>query len=75
MVTFETMASESIEFGNKNLIEIARKKAVEGEKENTFISISRGFFNFNGEKRYKNSISVPLNEDVINFIADKLKKI
>lgn len=75
MVKFETLASEQIEFGNNNFIEIARKKAIEGERENTFISISRGFFTFSGEKRYKSSFTVPLNEKVINFIVKKLKEI
>ncbi len=75
MVTFETLKSEEIKFGNNNFIEIARKKAVTDEGENTFISISRGFFTQTGEKRYRKSFTVPLDDGVVNFISEKLKEI
>ena len=44
-VTFETIKSIEIKFGENNFIEVAKKKAIpkDGE-ENIFISISRGFF-------------------------------
>ncbi|MFA4819344.1 MAG: hypothetical protein WC613_00120 [Candidatus Aenigmatarchaeota archaeon] len=75
MVTFETIKSEEIKFGNSKFIEIARKKAVSEEGENTFISISSGFFTPDGEKRYRKSFTVPIDESVINFITEKLKEI
>ncbi len=75
MVSFETIKSEEIKFGNNNFIEIARKKAITDEGENTFISISRGFFTQTGEKRYRKSFTVPLDESVVAFIAEKLKEI
>lgn len=75
MVTFETIKSEEIKFGNNNFLEIARKKAITDEGENTFISISRGFFAQSGEKRYKKSFTVPLDDSVIDFIAKKLKTV
>ena len=75
MVTFETIKSEEIKFGNSNFLEIARKKAISEEGENTFISISRGFITPSGEKRNRKSFTVPLDENVIKFIAEKLKGI
>ena len=75
MVTFETIKSEEIKFGNSNFLEIARKKAISEEGENVFISISRGFITPSGEKRYRKSFTVPLDENVIKFIAEKLKEI
>ncbi|MEM7813320.1 MAG: hypothetical protein QW548_00270 [Candidatus Aenigmatarchaeota archaeon] len=75
MVQFETIAAEHVPFGNNNFIEVARKKAVDGERENIFISVSRGFFTPTGEKRYKTSVTVPLNPEVIDFVAKKLKEI
>ena len=75
MVTFETLKSEEIKFGNNNFIEIARKKAVTDEGAHTFISISRGFFTQTGEKRYRKSFTVPLDDGVVNFISEKLKEI
>lgn len=75
MVTFETLKSEEIKFGNNNFLEIARKKAVSDEGENEFISISRGFMTLNGEKRYRKSFTVPLNQEVVDFIVENLKKV
>ncbi|HLD38870.1 MAG TPA: hypothetical protein VJB05_00990 [archaeon] len=75
MVTFETIKSEEIKFGNSNFLEIARKKAISEEGENVFISISRGFITPTGEKRYRKSFTVPIDESVINFITEKLKEI
>ncbi len=75
MVTFETIKAEEIKFGNNNFLEIARKKAITDEGENTFISISRGFFTPTGEKRYRKSFTVPLDDAVIAFITEKLKEI
>lgn len=73
MVTFETIKSEEIKFGNNNFLEIARKKAVRPDNENIFISISRGFITFNGERRYTKSFTVPLDASVVEFISTKLK--
>jgi len=75
MVSFETIKSEEIKFGNNNFLEIARKKAVTEEGENTFISISRGFITPTGEKRYRKSFTVPLDENVIDFVCKKLKEV
>jgi len=74
MVEFETIKGEEISFGNNNFIEVAKKKAISEQGENVFMSISRGFVTPNGEKRYRKSFSVPLDEAVINFVADKLKE-
>ena len=75
MVTFETIKSEEIKFGNSKFIEVARKKAITEEGENAFISISSGFFTQTGEKRYKKSFTVPIDDSVIGFIAENLKKV
>ena len=75
MVSFETIKSEEIKFGNNNFLEIARKKAVTDEGENIFISISRGFITPTGEKRYRKSFTVPLDENVINFVVKHLKEV
>lgn len=75
MVQFETIKSEEVKFGNNNFIEIARKKAVTDEGENVFISLSRGFVTPTGEKRYRKSFTVPLNDEVIDFVSKKLKEV
>ena len=75
MVEFETIKAEEIKFGTNNFMEVARKKATSENGENTFISLSRGFITQEGEKRYRKSFTVPLDEAVINFIAEKIKEV
>lgn len=75
MVKFETIKSEEIKFGNNNFLEVARKKAITDEGENVFISLSRGFMTQTGEKRYNKSFTVPLDENVIKFVAEKLREV
>lgn len=75
MVKFETLKSEEIKFGNNNFLEIARKKAIAEDGENEFISLSRGFVTQSGERRYRKSFTIPLNDEVINFVVENLKKI
>ncbi len=78
MVEFETIKSHEIKFGTNNFIEVARKKAKTEDGENEFISISRGFTNQEGQKRFKASIAMPVDEafikDVIEGLKDALKK-
>ncbi len=74
MVEFETLKSEEVKFGNNNFIEVARKKAVTPEGENEFISLSRGFFTPDGERRFKRSFAIPDDKNVVDFIAENLKK-
>lgn len=75
MVEFQTIKAEEIKFGNNNFIEVARKKAVTDEGENEFISVSRGFFTPDGERRYRKSFTLPLDTAVIDFVAAKIKEV
>ena len=72
MVTFETVKSEELKFGNNNFIEVALKKAVSEDGENEFISLTRGFFTPNGNKRFKRNFSLPMEKDVIDFVVKKI---
>jgi len=73
MVEFETLKSKEIKFGNNNFLEVARKKAKTEDGENEFISISRGFFNREGQKRFKTSIAIPLESAVVDDLIAGLK--
>lgn len=75
MVSFETIKAEEIKFGNSNFLEVAKKKAISEEGENVFLSISRGVVMPSGEKRYRKSFTVPMDENVIDFVAKKLKEV
>ncbi|MBN1390049.1 MAG: hypothetical protein JXA22_05345 [Candidatus Thermoplasmatota archaeon] len=76
MVDFETIEFKNVPFGKNNFIEVARKRAVLGNGgQSEFISISRGYFTTNDEKRYKNSVTIPLDEDVRKQIAQNILEI
>jgi len=72
-VEFVTIKSEELTFGKNNFLEIAHKKAVSEKGENEFVSISRGFMNPAGEKRFKSSVSMPV--DTANKVAEALGKV
>jgi hypothetical protein len=74
MVDFETIESDEKKFGTNNFIEVALKKAIAEDSENTFVSVSRGFVDMQGNRRYKKSIAIPMNKDLIEFVAKKIKE-
>jgi len=69
MVEFQTIASEEIKYGNNNFIEVALKK-VEGGNE--FVSISKGFIDQVGNKRFRGGLGVQL--DIADQVAEKIKE-
>jgi len=75
MVEFETVDSTEVKFGNNNFIEIGKKKAITDEGENTFISLSRGFFTQEGERRYKKNFALPNDAGVVSKIIEALQKL
>ena len=73
MVEFETIRAEKVNFGRNNFLEIARKKAIaDNGGTNEFISISRGYYLPDETERFKKSITVPDDEEIKKFIADKI---
>ena len=72
-VEFETLSSEKVNFGRNNFLEIARKRAKTDDGENEFISVSRGYYLPDGSERFKKSLTIPDDEEIRNFVADKIK--
>ena len=72
-VEFETLSSEKVNFGTNNFLEIARKKAKTDDGDNEFISVSRGYYLPDGSERFKKSLTIPDDEEIRNFVADKIK--
>lgn len=70
MVEFQTIVAEEIKYGNNNFVEIALKK-VEGGDE--FVSISKGFVDRMGNKRFRGGLGIQL--EIANQVADKIKEI
>ncbi|HIH13932.1 MAG TPA: hypothetical protein HA224_01625 [Nanoarchaeota archaeon] len=72
---FKTIKAEEIKFGRNSFIEVARKIAVTEEGENEFVGISKGFFQPDGEKRFRDSLSLPKEPDILAQIAKAIENI
>ena len=73
-VDFETLKSEEVKFKNDTqFVEIARKKAKTDDGENEFVSISRGYFTPQGERRFRRSVAIPSDVNVVEGVANALK--
>jgi hypothetical protein len=72
-VEYKILKSEDVKFGKNNFIEISRKKAVTEDGEAEFISVSRGFVSRDGQKRYKQSVTLPNSKEVLEAIAKALE--
>ncbi len=77
MVEFETIKETEVKFGNNKFVEIARKKAIAEDGETEFISISRGFFTPEGDKRFSKgkNVSFPVEKTVIEDLVKGLKDV
>ena len=71
-VDFVTVSADKISFGRNNFIEVARKRAVTDDGENEFISISRGYYLPDGTERFKKSLTIPDEEDVKEFVINRI---
>jgi hypothetical protein len=74
---FETIDSVETEFGDNNFLEIARKVAYteDGESETEFISITRGYLDAQGSRRYKTNLTVPPDPELVAFLARGLEDV
>ena len=69
MVEFITVKDKELQFGDNNFFEVASKKAVCEDGEKNFVSITRGYYNREGEKKFTKMISIPDDGDVLLDIA------
>jgi hypothetical protein len=75
MVEFETVDTKEIKFGNNKFLEVARKRAKTPEGENEFISISKGFITPTGQKRFKNALGFPADEQIKTSLIEALQSL
>jgi hypothetical protein len=77
MTTFETIEKHETEFGNNNFVQVARKIA-KGEDDDSsaeFISLTRGYLDAQGSRRYKTNLSLPPEPDLVGFVKDALEDV
>jgi len=75
MVEFETLKTNEIKFGNNKFLEVARKIARTEEGGNEFISISKGYITPNDQKRFKNALGFPADQEILNGLIEALQGI
>jgi len=84
-VNYETIKSETMDFGRNNFIEISLTRAVADSGENVFISLAKGYYprelelpppgEEKREKRYKRNFTFPDDPEVREFLIKKLKEL
>lgn len=75
MVEFETVVSKDIRFGNNNFIEVAKKKVLTEDGQNTFFSLARGFLTPDGEKRYKKNFAIPDDGTTLKAVIEAFEEL
>ncbi len=73
MAKFETLEKREIKLSGNKFLEVARKKVTTESGESEFISISKGYINRLGQKRFKASLGFP--EDVAKQVAEALESL
>ena len=58
---------------NKKFIEVTLKEVT--DDGTTFVSISKGYFDLRGNKRYKTGMGFPDRDELKKFIVDSMKEI
>lgn len=72
-VEYETLKIETINYGTNNFIEVAKKRAPNG---NVFISLSKGWYPAQStEKRYKAGIGFPLEKEILEQFLKALNEV
>jgi hypothetical protein len=77
VTVFDTIESVETEFGDNNFLEIARKvsRSEDGERGVEFISITRGYIDAQGARRYKMNLTVSPDDMTWEDIEDLLTPI
>ncbi|MFN3527948.1 MAG: hypothetical protein ACK4YO_02480 [Candidatus Altarchaeaceae archaeon] len=76
-VEYDVIKVETVNFGVNKFVEIARKvpKNEDGTAGQEFISVSKGYYLPNGEKKYKEGLGFPSDERIAGEVLEKLKSI
>lgn len=76
-VVYEVVKTETVNYGVNKFIEISKKipKNEDGTQGQEFISISKGYYTPNGEKRYKEGLGFPSDAKVAGDILEKIKSV
>ena len=69
---FKTVKSFEQKYGARNFLEVALKELDDGTQ---IITVSKGFMDNNGNKRYRRSLGFTASDEMKKFIADSVEKL
>lgn len=72
---YETVVSETREFGEKFYLEVSRKRTDDGEGGSSFIAVERGFYTEDGSKRETALLTLPDDPELVEFVSHRLKEL
>lgn len=76
-VRYDALKTETVNYGNNKFLEISRKIAKQAEEDegNEFVSISKGYYALDGQKKYKGGLGFPNDVKLIEEIIEKLRSV
>ncbi|ODS39930.1 hypothetical protein BEH94_03670 [Candidatus Altiarchaeales archaeon WOR_SM1_SCG] len=70
---YKTLEADYVEYGNNKFLEISKKK-VEPDG-NIFLSILKGYYTLEGEKRYQRGLGIPYDKEIVEQMIEKMRAI
>jgi len=69
------LKSDTIEFNNGGeFLELSVNVVRDGERNSKYIRVARGFYNSDGEPRYKKGgLTLPMDQEALNALAEAIK--
>lgn len=73
---FETLQSETRDFGTAGFVSVERKRVTDsGKAPSEFLLIARGFYLKDGRAHRKNFVTLPNDPDVREFVARAVREL
>ncbi|MBI4394127.1 MAG: hypothetical protein HY556_10095 [Euryarchaeota archaeon] len=73
MPEYSVLKEKTKSFGKNGYIEIALKKVVDGNDGREFITITRGYVNQEGARRWVRYVTLPADNMMRSFLVDTVK--
>jgi hypothetical protein len=70
--TFKTVKKFEQNYGTRNFLEIALKEVDDGSQ---IITVSKGYTDNEGSKRYRRSLGFPVSDDMKKFIVESIQNL
>lgn len=76
MTAIDTIEKHETEFRDNNFLQVARKVARKEDGEDVeFIALTRRYLDAQGSRRYKTTLTVPPEPELVEFLKDSLDEV